>query len=353
VNESAAIAPRLLEWHRAHGRHDLPWQQDATPYRVWVSEVMLQQTQVQTVIPYYRRFMMHFPDVQALAAAPADAVLHLWAGLGYYSRARNLQRSAQRVVAEFHGELPDDLRTLQSLPGIGRSTAAAILALSRGQRHAILDGNVKRVLARVHAVEGPPSARAVEQRLWQLADGETPAHDVSRYTQAIMDLGATVCTRARPACPVCPLQRGCQAHRQGRVAELPTPRVRAARRERCVVMLLARRRDGSIWLERRPDVGIWGGLWSPPEFPDRSSARAAAVERFRDARPERRRRAAIEHAFTHFDLVIHPLVADVRERGGVMEAGEGVWYNPARPARIGLPAPVQTLLRAFQESDDP
>jgi A/G-specific adenine glycosylase len=343
------IAAPLLDWHRAHGRHDLPWQRDVTPYRVWVSEVMLQQTQVQTVIPYYLRFIEHFPDVAALARAPADEVLHLWAGLGYYSRARNLQRSAQRIVAEFAGELPEDLDALQSLPGIGRSTAAAILALSHGRRHAILDGNVKRVLARVHAVEGPPSERAVEQRLWQLAEAETPQREVARYTQAIMDLGATVCTRARPLCLLCPLQEQCLAYRQGRVEDLPTPRVRAARREKSVVMLLARRGDGSVWLERRPPSGIWGGLWSPPEFADRAAARTAARERFRDARVERRRLEPLWHAFTHFDLRIDPLLADVRERSAAMEADGGVWYNPARPARIGLPAPVQTLLQALEE----
>jgi len=342
------IAPALLAWHRRHGRHDLPWQHDATPYRVWVSEVMLQQTQVQTVIPYFERFMQRFPDVAALAVAPADEVLHLWSGLGYYSRARNLQRSAQRVVLVYGGELPADLAALCDLPGIGRSTAAAILALSRGLRHAILDGNVKRVLARVHAVEGSPAERAIQQRLWQLAEQETPRTDVARYTQAIMDLGATVCVRAQPLCGVCPLQPECGAFRAGRVAELPTPRVRAARRERSVLMLVARQPDGHIWLQRRPDNGIWGGLWCLPEFDDRAAAQRFAAARLRAARLRRRALPPLHHAFTHFDLTITPLLADCEGCAGVMDEAAALWYNPAQPARIGLPAPIQKILQQLE-----
>lgn len=343
------IAPALLKWHRVHGRHDLPWQRNATPYRVWVSEVMLQQTQVQTVIPYFERFMQRFPDVAALAAAPADEVLHLWSGLGYYSRARNLQRSAQRIMSEHGGELPADHSALCELPGIGRSTAAAILALSRGLRHAILDGNVKRVLARVHAVAGAPAERAVEQQLWRLADQETPADDVARYTQAIMDLGATVCVRARPLCNVCPLRSACIAFRDDRVAELPTPRTRAARRTRRVVMLLARRDDGHVWLRRRPDSGIWGGLWCLPEFDDRRAAQQFAASSLRHARLQRRALPAVQHAFTHFDLTITPLLADCAGHAGVMDDGAALWYNPARPARIGLPAPIQKILQQLAD----
>jgi A/G-specific adenine glycosylase len=343
------IAPALLQWHRAHGRHDLPWQQNITPYRVWVSEVMLQQTQVQTVIPYFQRFVQHFPDVAALAAAPADEVLHLWSGLGYYSRARNLQLSAQRIVAAHGGELPGDLESLHALPGIGRSTAAAILALSRGLRHAILDGNVKRVLARVHSVAGSPAERAVELQLWQLAEQETPADDVARYTQAIMDLGATVCVRARPLCNVCPLQSQCRAFREDRVAELPTPRLRAARRERRVVMLLARQPDGQVWLQRRPDSGIWGGLWSLPEFDDRAAAQRFAASQLRAARLRRRALPTVQHAFTHFDLVITPLLADCDGAAGVMDEAAALWYNPAQPARIGLPAPIQKILQQLED----
>jgi len=343
------IAPSLLDWQLKHGRHDLPWQRDVTPYRVWVSEVMLQQTQVQTVIPYFERFMQRFPDVAALAAAPADEVLHLWSGLGYYSRARNLQRSAQQIMAAHGGELPADPEALCALPGIGRSTAAAILALSRGLRHAILDGNVKRVLARVHAVEGSPAERAVELRLWQLAEQETPAADVARYTQAIMDLGATVCVRARPLCGVCPLQANCLALREGRVAELPTPRTRAARRQRRVVMLLARQPDGQVWLQRRPDSGIWGGLWCLPEFDDRAAAQRFAAASLRAARLQRRALPEVQHAFTHFDLTITPILADCDGAAGLMDAGATLWYNPARPARIGLPAPIQKILQQLED----
>ena len=343
------IAPALLAWHHTHGRHDLPWQRDATPYRVWVSEVMLQQTQVQTVIPYFERFMQRFPDVAALASAPADEVLHLWSGLGYYSRARNLQRSAQQVLTEHGGQLPCDPAALCALPGIGRSTAAAILALSRGLRHAILDGNVKRVLARVHAVFGSPNERAIEQQLWRLAEQETPATDVACYTQAIMDLGATVCTRARPLCAVCPLQSECSAHREGRVAELPTPRTRSARRGRRVLMLLARRPDGHVFLQRRAEQGIWGGLWSPPEFPDRTAARRFADATLRLPKLHRRALPAVQHAFTHFELTITPLVVDCDGLAGVMDEGGAVWYNPAQPARIGLPAPIQKLLQQLAD----
>lgn len=343
------IAPALLAWHRHHGRHDLPWQRDVTPYRVWVSEVMLQQTQVQTVIPYFERFMQHFPDVAALAAAPADEVLHLWSGLGYYSRARNLQRSAQRIVADHGGELPTDIALLRELPGIGRSTAAAILALGSGLRHAILDGNVKRVLARVHAVAGSPAERAVESQLWQLAERETPGDEVARYTQAIMDLGATVCVRARPLCNVCPLQSGCRAFREGRVAELPAPRARAARRTRCVVMLLARRADGHVWLQRRPERGIWGGLWCLPEFDDRAGAERFAESRLQAARLRRRALAPVQHAFTHFDLTITPLLADCEGAAGVMDGDAALWYNAAQPARIGLPAPIQKILQQLAD----
>ena len=335
----------LLAWHRAHGRHDLPWQRDATPYRVWVSEVMLQQTQVQTVIAYFERFMQRFADVSALAAAPADEVLHLWSGLGYYSRARNLHRAAQIVDTKYGGELPDQIAVLRELPGIGRSTAAAILALSRGQRHAILDGNVKRVLARVHAVDGSPSGRAVEQRLWQLAEQETPAQEVARYTQAIMDLGATVCTRARPLCNVCPLQSRCRALSEARVAELPAPRTRAARGARHVLMLVARQSDGQVWLQRRPESGIWGGLWCLPEFDDRDAARRFAAERLRGANFRRRALPPLQHAFTHFDLTITPLLADCQGEAGVMDTAAALWYNPARPVRIGLPAPIQKILK--------
>ncbi|MCC7461956.1 MAG: A/G-specific adenine glycosylase [Gammaproteobacteria bacterium] len=345
---SQPIAPLLLAWYARHGRKDLPWQHARTPYRVWVSEVMLQQTQVATVIPYYERFMARFGDVARLAAAPIDAVLHLWSGLGYYSRAHNLHRAAQRIVLEFGSALPTDLETLQALPGLGRSTAAAVLALSSGARHAILDGNAKRVLARVFAVEGSPGERAIEQRLWTLAEQETPAADVADYTQAIMDLGATLCTRRNPACERCPLAGLCAARAAGRQHELPAPRPRAARRLRRVVLLTAQRADGSVLLVQRPPRGIWGGLWSLPEFASAADARTWGEVRL--ARSGRLEWAVAPpapfcHAFTHFDLEMTPLPVRCHgECAGAVEGDATLWYNPASPAAIGLPAPIRRFL---------
>jgi A/G-specific adenine glycosylase len=337
------VAAALIAWHARHGRHELPWQRERTPYRVWVSEIMLQQTQVATVIDYYERFMQRFPDVRALAAAPRDEVLHLWSGLGYYSRARNLHRAAQRIVGEFGGQLPGDLAMLAELPGIGRSTAAAILALSTGAPHAILDGNVRRVLARYFGVEGPPNERRVERALWVLAERCTPTADVATYTQAIMDLGATLCTRRNPLCVHCPLSAGCVARIQGRQLELPAPRRRTTRRRRQVVMLLAQREDGEVLLCRRPEAGIWGGLWVPPEFDDVEGARSWCHRHFPEALFESVPLPTVEHAFTHFDLSITPWPVRCRV-GAVMEAPDLLWYNTRAPVRIGVPAPIATLL---------
>ena len=342
------IAPALLAWHARHGRHDLPWQRDPTPYRVWVSEVMLQQTQVATATPYFQRFMQRFPDLPTLAAAPLDDVLHLWSGLGYYSRARNLHRAAQRVMAEFGGELPDDATALATLPGIGRSTAAAILALSCNQRQTILDGNVRRVLARYFAVEGSPLERAVEQRLWTLAENCTPDDDVATYTQAIMDLGAIICVRSRPLCNACPLSDDCRARRQGRQSELPAPRPRAARRVRGVVMLIAQRADGSVLLERRPEHGVWGGMWSLPEFPSLDGARQFGATRLSAAVIEADTRPLVRHAFTHFELEIRPLLAQCEGFAAVMEGPPTLWYNAGAPDRIGLPAPISQIIHSLQ-----
>ena len=260
------FAAYLIAWHEHHGRHDLPWQQRRTAYRVWVSEIMLQQTQVATVIPYYERFMLRFPDVGTLAAAPVDEVLHLWSGLGYYARARNLHRAAVCITQEHAGCFPRDFDAVARLPGIGRSTAGAILALSLGERFPILDGNVRRVLSRHFGVEGSPSDRAIQQKLWELSDDCTPTKHVDTYTQAVMDLGATVCVRRNPSCAACPVAATCVAHRSGRQHELPAPKPARTRRLRQVFMLAAVREDGGVLLERRPESGIWGGLWCLPEF---------------------------------------------------------------------------------------
>jgi A/G-specific adenine glycosylase len=343
VTESP-IATALLDWHARQGRHDLPWQSDRTPYRVWVSEIMLQQTQVATVIPYYMRFMERFPSVCVLADAPVDDVLHLWTGLGYYARARNMHRSAVRVRDEFGGAFPESFEEIASLPGIGRSTAGAILALSLSQRFPILDGNVKRVLARYFGVQGSALERAVSERLWRLAEACTPHARVDVYTQAVMDLGATVCTRRRPLCAYCPLSEGCVARRTGRQHELPSPRPARRRRSREVFMLVAMREDGSVLLERRPESGVWGGLWCLPEFDDTAAARSFIVQSLQTGQSEPRPLGRVEHAFTHFDLIITPLLTRCAGGAGVMDAARSVWYNTREPARIGLPAPVKTLL---------
>jgi A/G-specific adenine glycosylase len=336
------IAPRLLAWHAQAGRHDLPWQRDRNAYRVWVSEVMLQQTQVSTVIPYFERFMRRFPHVRALADAPDDEVLHLWTGLGYYARARNLVRAARIVRDSYGGEFPRTIEAVVELPGIGRSTAGAILALSDDQRHAILDGNVKRVLARYYAIEGAPDEAATIARLWEMADANTPAKGVATYTQAIMDLGATVCTRGQPGCDACPLERDCLAHATGREVEFPAAKSqRAARKQKHAVMVVAKR-AGKVLLVQRPPSGIWGGLWCLPEFGDRESAAAFVTDEL-GVVGETRSLPDIEHSFTHFDLVITPIVARCRGVSRVRDSGT-LWYDLEEPARVGLPAPIQKLL---------
>lgn len=333
----ASFADLLLQWHAVQGRHDLPWQRDRSAYRVWVSEVMLQQTQVSTVIGYFDRFMARFPTITALADAPQDDVLHLWSGLGYYARARNLQRAAQQVRDQHGGGFPTRFDDVAALPGIGRSTAGAILALSGDQRHAICDGNVKRVLARVHAVAGRPGERAFDTQLWDLAERATPTQQVAAYTQAIMDLGATLCTRRNPACGRCPVAMLCVARAQGTAQQFPAPRKARDRPARQCVLLLLRREDGCVWLQQRPARGIWGGLWSPPQF-----TTAAEADAQLPGAADAQALAPIDHVFTHFDLHIQPLLMTVS--GAVPGPGEGQWYDPQRPARIGLPAPVALLL---------
>jgi A/G-specific adenine glycosylase len=345
------LAGQLIDWHRVHGRHDLPWQQDRTPYRVWVSEIMLQQTQVATVIGYYQRFMARFPDVRSLAVAPLDEVLHLWSGLGYYSRARNLKLAAERIVAEHGGELPGTREELAELPGIGRSTAAAILSLASGQREAILDGNVRRVLSRVFAIDGPPAAPATLRELWARAEACTPPGDNATYTQAIMDFGATVCTRHRPLCTHCPLQSDCAAFRTGRVAELPAARARRSRRTRRVIMLLAIGPDGGVLLQRRPASGVWGGLWTPPDFQTLADAQQYCGTYLRAAALDPAPLPSMTHGFTHFDLEITPVRACCEGLSGIMEGPQTLWYNARQPPRVGLPAPIATLLSSQGDRD--
>jgi A/G-specific adenine glycosylase len=338
------FAASLVDWHARHGRHDLPWQRSRTAYRVWISEIMLQQTQVATVIPYYERFMQRFPDVGSLAAAPLDEVLHLWSGLGYYARARNLHRAALCIAAEHGGRFPQSFDAVACLPGIGRSTAGAILALSGGARFPILDGNVRRVLSRHFGVEGSTSDRVILQKMWDLSDECTPTAHVDTYTQAVMDLGATVCVRRNPSCATCPVSVTCVARRDGRQHELPSPRPARKRALRQVFMLAAVRDDGDVLLERRPERGIWGGLWCLPEFDSPTEAADYARRALRGAPARPVPLAPFEHAFTHFDLVITPLLAHCSGSAAAPDPRQAQWYRAREPARLGLPAPIRLLL---------
>ena len=334
----------VLDWYDQHGRKDLPWQQGITPYRVWVSEIMLQQTQVSTVLGYFGRFMHALPNVQALAAAPVDEVLHLWTGLGYYTRARNLQKTAQIVVAEHGGEFPASVTQLTELPGIGRSTAGAIASLSMGLRAPILDGNVKRVLARYSAQEGYPGEPKVAAQLWALAEQLTPAARVNHYTQAMMDLGATLCTRSKPSCLLCPLQSGCQAHLLGLQSRYPIPKPRKVLPQKSTLMPLLANRDGAILLYRRPASGLWGGLWSLPELLAGEELDGLALQHGLTL-GERQALPALTHTFSHFQLAIEPWLVRVEQASSAVAEGDWLWYNLATPPRLGLAAPVKKLLK--------
>ena len=352
--EPQTFAGKLLEWFQIHGRHTLPWQQNPTPYRVWVSEVMLQQTQVATVIPYYERFMGRFPDVDSLATAPLDEVLHLWAGLGYYARARNLQACAKALLADHGGEFPQTLEEVTALPGIGRSTAGAILALSRGERHPILDGNVKRVLARVFGIAGDPSSAAVMENLWTQSNACTPAQRAAEYTQAIMDLGATVCSRTRPACTVCPMNLSCIAALEGRQAELPGAKQKRARGTREATLLIAETgSEGSVavLVERRPAQGIWGGLWSPPQFESEFAALDWCRREIGEPESRSQALAPIHHAFTHFDLLLNPIWVRCRPNPQVREGDDRIWFSLGSSPRVGLPQPIRRLFERLRATD--
>ena len=342
----APIAERLIGWYARHGRTHLPWQRDPTPYRVWVSEIMLQQTQVSVVIGYYERFMARFPDLATLADAPLDDVLGLWTGLGYYSRARNLHRAAV-VVRDCHcGTMPRTLDGLVALPGIGRSTAGAILALSHGDRHPILDGNVKRVLCRYHGIDGWPGQSGIERALWTLAERHTPREHVAAYTQAIMDLGATLCVRSRPLCSMCPIEVDCVARREGAQARLPAPRPRRAVPRRETAFLVLRDPNGELLLERRPPSGIWGGLWCFPECDPAADVEATCRSRFGVRPVATTALAPIAHGFTHFKLDVYPILVEIDGDHGTAVADPGGlrWYPTGAVANVGLAAPVKRLI---------
>ena len=347
------FSEQLLSWFDHHGRTHLPWQQNPTPYRVWVSEIMLQQTQVVSVINYFTRFMVRFPDVHALAAASLDEVLHLWTGLGYYARARNLHHAARTICDQHQGEFPSTLDSVEALSGIGKSTAGAILALAFNQRQPILDGNVKRVLARYFAVEGWPGQAAVEKQLWNLADQLTPHARVAHYTQAMMDLGATLCTSKNPACAMCPVSNKCQALAQNTIARYPFPKPRKVLPVRHCAMLMITNAAGEVILEQRPPVGIWGGLWSFPECALQADWREWISDELNLHVERAQTWRSVRHTFSHFHLEIQPIHVTARESGrAVMEGGTRVWYNSEQPDARGLAAPVKRLLdelRAQQE----
>ncbi len=341
------IAGALLAWFEAHGRHDLPWQHPRTAYRVWIAEVMLQQTQVATVIDYFERFMARFPDVHGLARADDDSVMRHWAGLGYYARARNLHAAAKQVVATHDGELPDSVEALMALPGIGRSTAGAIRAQAFNRWAPILDGNAKRVIARLAAIDERPGSAAYEKPLWMLAERYTPQARVADYTQAIMDLGATVCMRRRPSCERCPLAAGCLAYAIGLQAHIPVPRKRAPRPQREATVIVASDQAGRVLLEKRPPVGIWGGLWSLPEKPPGEDVAVFCRERLGVDVQLAAELAPLRHAFTHFELLIRARQVQVVGSTRIMESNLQ-WC--ARDALPGVPAPIARLLDTHQQT---
>lgn len=344
----SAFSDAILAWYDNFGRKTLPWQQNKTAYTVWLSEIMLQQTQVTTVIPYFERFLQRFPSVTDLAHAHQDEVLHLWTGLGYYARARNLHKAAQIVEQQYQGEFPTDIEQLNALPGIGRSTAAAILSSVYKQPHAILDGNVKRTLARNFAIEGWPGQKAVENQLWQIAEQHTPSVDVDKYNQAMMDMGALVCTRSRPKCDLCPVEAQCQAKAQQRQLDFPgkKPKKDKPTKQTWFVMLY---HDHQVWLEQRPQSGIWGGLFCFPQHEDQH------IDALLDKRgfhaniiDETRILTAFRHTFSHYHLEITPILVKLKQLPClVMEGQQGLWYNLEQPKEVGLAAPVKQLLHSL------
>ena len=340
-----SFTTRLIAWQKVAGRHDLPWQNTRDPYRIWLSEIMLQQTQVATVIPYYQRFLASFPDVAALAAAPIEAVIEHWAGLGYYARARNLHRCAQQIVAVHAGKFPKTSEQLVELPGIGRSTAAAVAAFAFGQRAAILDGNVKRVLGRHFGIDGFPGAAPVDRALWQLAESLLPESDIEAYTQGLMDLGATLCTRGRPRCGYCPLAAECVACRDGRQGELPQAKPRKAVPERSSSFVLIS--DGQrLLLERRPPSGLWGSLLVPPE-----GEPAGVLARLGLQVTGQRELAPFKHVFTHFRLTLQPVLCEVAANQACAEPGME-WVEIAKAADAGVPTPIRKLIRQVASAAD-
>ncbi len=344
--QALQFSRQVLDWYEKYGRKTLPWQLAKTPYKVWLSEVMLQQTQVATVIPYFQRFMEKYPDIRDLAAAPLDEVLHLWTGLGYYARARNLHKAAQTVVQQHGGKFPERFEDVAALPGVGRSTSGAVLSLACGQHYPILDGNVKRVLARCYAVEGWPGKKEVEKRLWRLSEQVTPEHGVSQFNQAMMDLGAMVCTRSRPKCEICPLSQGCLAKQAGNWSSFPGKKPKQTLPERTGWFALVQHGD-EVYLSQRPPVGLWGGLYCFPQFETQN-----ALHQWLEARDisadNCQQLTAFRHTFSHFHLDIVPVLVRAETWPLRMEEDTGLWYNLPQPPAVGLAAPVERLLQQLR-----
>jgi A/G-specific adenine glycosylase len=335
---------KILNWFNLHGRKDLPWQQNISPYRVWLSEVMLQQTQVTTVIPYFNQFIQAFPDIHQLADAPIDSVLHLWSGLGYYARARNLHKTAQ-IISKQQGQFPDDLDSLMQLPGIGRSTAGAISSIALNKSQPILDGNVRRVLARFHAISGWTGNTKISNELWQISTRYTPSVHFADYTQAMMDLGATVCVRSQPKCTECPIHSDCLARIENKVAELPTPKPKKTIPVKHSTFLLLHNNEGHILLEKRPPTGIWGGLWSLPEYDSLSDIQAWLLENNMTTQSIQQLDEQ-RHTFSHYHLDYTPIIVKTENPINiVMEANQTVWYKSDEVNALGLPTPIKRLLQ--------
>ena len=346
--KSELFARDVLVWFDQHGRKHLPWQQDINAYRVWVSEIMLQQTQVATVIPYFTRFMEHFPSVEALAEAPVDEVLHLWTGLGYYARARNLHRCAQTVCEQHQGSFPLTVDALTELPGIGRSTAGAICAIAHKQRAAILDGNVKRVLARFHRVDGWPGKSDVQKQLWAIAERYTPEKRCNDYTQAMMDLGATLCTRSKPACERCPLQAGCEGFAQGNATDYPGKKPKKVLPVKAAQLLMITNPQGEVLLTQRPAQGIWGGLWSFPELAMDESAEQFCNRHYA-AVDQEEKWDSYRHTFSHYHFDIEPVLIRLSKPASALNEEGNRWINLGAPGKLGLAAPVKKLLQKLAE----
>lgn len=348
------ISSKILEWFDKEGRKDLPWQKDVNPYRVYISEIMLQQTQVNTVIPYYKRFMKKFPDVETLAKAPMDAVLKEWTGLGYYARARNLHKTAGIILEKFKGQFPRDFETLLQFPGIGRSTAGAILALSTRQCYPILDGNVRRVLSRLFAVSGWTSSPEVTAKLWQYSEAITPQKRVNHYTQAIMDLGSMVCTRSKPNCLICPLSEDCIAKAEGKVAEYPNRRPQTIKpKKKTQLILLLHPEKKAVLLEKRPTKGIWGGLWSFPEQKQNKKMTEYTYDNTTLLIQSQKNMPTFKHTFTHFHLFIKPIVCQIKIQNPAKnkKSDHYYWQSINTPLKKGVAAPVKRLLEQLKTLD--